>query len=79
MNALLLVWNLRDVVAKPFAHFSKDILMVLDSQEAALKPFSIVSNEISIVFESPGRCREAMIDGLDSPGGCCEAIWTLFQ
>ena len=32
-----------------------------------------------MVLESPGSCREAMIDGLDSPGCCCEAIYALFQ
>ena len=53
MNPLLMVWNLEEIVVKPFAHFYNEILMVL---------------------ESPGSCREAMIDGLDSPGCCCEAI-----
>ena len=57
MNPLLVVWNHKEVVAKPFAYFSQKILMVL---------------------ESPGSYREAMIDGLDSPGGCCEAIYDLF-
>ena len=31
MNPLLMVWDLQEVAVKPFAHFSNEILMVLDS------------------------------------------------
>ena len=31
-----------------------------------------------MVLEASGGCCEYMIDGLDSPGGCSEAIYTLF-
>ena len=44
-----------------------------------MKPFAHFSNEISMVLQSPGSCREAMIDGLDSPGNCCEAICAIFK
>ena len=53
--------------------------MVWILQEAAVKPFAYFSNEISMVLESPGSCREAMIDGLDSLGGGCEAICKFFK
>ena len=31
MNPFLMVWNLREVVVKPFAHFYNEILMVLEA------------------------------------------------
>ena len=55
------------------------LLMVWNLQEVAVKQFTHFYYEILMVLESPGSCREAMIDGLDSPGCCCEAISTLFQ
>ena len=58
MHPLLTVWNLQEVAVKPFAHFYKEILMVL---------------------EASGSCCECIIDGLKSPGGCREAIYTLLQ
>ena len=78
---------------KPFIYFYKEIVMVFNFQEAAVNPLLMVwnlqevavkqfahfSNEIFMVLESPGSCREAMIDGLDSQGGGCEAIYTLVQ
>ena len=54
-------------------------LMVWNLQEVAVKPFAHFYNEIFMVLESPGSCRAAMIDGLDSPGSCCEMIYTSFQ
>ena len=44
-----------------------------------MNPFAHFSTEVSKVLESRGSCCEAMIDGLDSPGGWCEAICTLFN
>ena len=58
MNPLLMVWNLEEVAVKPFAHFYKEIFMVL---------------------EASGGCCESIIDGLESPGSCREAICKLFQ
>ena len=55
------------------------LLMVWDLQEVAVKQIIYFYNKILMVFESSRSCREAMIDGLDSPGGCCEDIYTLFQ
>ena len=55
------------------------LFMVWNLQEVAVKQFAHFYNEIFIVLESPVSCREAMIDGLDSPGCCCEAIYVLFQ
>ena len=54
------------------------LLTVWNLQEIAVKQSANFYNEILIVLESPGSCREVMIDGLDSPGCCCEAICTLF-
>ena len=54
------------------------LLMVWNLQEVAVKQFTYFYNEIFMVLESPGRCHEAMIDGLDFLGGCCEATYTLF-
>ena len=55
------------------------LLMVRNLQEVAVKQFAHFYNEILMVLESPGSCREAMIDGFDSPGCCCGAICELFQ
>ena len=44
-----------------------------------MKQVAHFSNEISMVLESPGSCREAIIDGSDSQRCCCEAICALFQ
>ena len=43
-----------------------------------MKQFAYFYKEILMVLESSRSCREAMIDGLDSPGGCCEDIYILF-
>ena len=58
MNPLLTVWNFQEVAVKQFAHFYKEILMVL---------------------QASGGCCESNIDGLESPRGCCEAIYKLLQ
>ena len=55
------------------------LFIVWDLQEVAVKPFAYLFNEIFVVLESPGSCREAMIDGLESPRGSCEAICILLQ
>ena len=53
------------------------LLMVWNRQEVVVTQFAHFYNEILMVLESPGSCREAMIDGLDSPRCCCGAIHTL--
>ena len=55
------------------------LLMVWILEDAAVKQFKHLYNEILMVLESPGSCREVMIDGLDSPGCCCESICTFFK
>ena len=52
------------------------LLMVWNLEGVAVKQFTYFYNEILMVLESPGSCREAMIDGLDSPGCYWEAIDT---
>ena len=93
MNPLLMVWNPQEVVVKPLAYFSNEILMVLESaggccesiSDGLESPRSCCEAICTLLqlnidgLESPGSCREAMIDGLDSRGCCCEAIYTLFQ
>ena len=54
------------------------LLMVWNLQEVAVKQFTHVYDEILMVLESSRSRREPMIDGLDSPRCCCEAICTLF-
>ena len=78
---------------KPFQHFSKKILMVLELPEAAVDPLLIVRNleevavkqfphvynEILLVVEASGSCCESFIGGSGSRGSCCESISTLLQ
>ena len=73
MNPFLMVWNFQEVAAV------NPLLMVWNLQEVAVKQFKQCYNGILMVLESPGSCREAMIDGLDSQGCCCDAICILFQ
>ena len=87
-NPLLMVWNLQEVAVKPFTHYYKETLMVLDasggccesiidgleSPGGCCEAIYALLQQILMVLESPGSCREAMIDGPDSPGCCCEAI-----
>ena len=92
MNPLLMVWNFQEVAVKPFTRFYNEILMFLeasgsfceslfmvwDLQELAVKPFARFSNEIFMVVEASGGCCESIIDGLESRGGCREAICIFF-
>ena len=55
------------------------LLIVWNLQEVAVKQCNNFFNEILMVLESPGSCREGMITGLDSAGGCCEAICNFFE
>ena len=55
------------------------LLIAWNLHEVAVKQFTHFYNEILMVLESSGSCREAMIDGLDSPGSYCEAIYKLLQ
>ena len=62
-------------------------MMVWSLEEVALKPYAHFYIEILMLLEASGGCCAAMIDGLESPGGCidglesrggcCEAIYTL--
>ena len=52
-------------------------LMVWNLEEVAVKPFRYFYIEILMVLEASGGCCESIIDGLESPGGCREAIYTL--
>ena len=42
-----------------------------------MKPFAYFYNEMLMVFEASGGCCESIIDGLESPRNCCEALYTL--
>ena len=93
VNPLLMLWNLEEFAVKPFAHFYKEILMVLEAsrgcvnpllivwnlQEIAVKPCTHFCNEIFIVLEASGSCCESIIDCLDSREDCCEAMYTLLH
>ena len=93
MNPLLMVWNLQEVAVKPFAHFYTKTFMVLEAsggcvnpllmvwnlQEVAVKPFTYFYNEILMFLEASGGCCESIINGLESPRNCSEAIYTLLQ
>ena len=45
----------------------------------AVKPLTHLYNEICMVLEASGSCCESIIDGLESRGGCREAIYTLLH
>ena len=53
--------------------------MVWNLEEVALKPYAHFYIEIFMLVEASGGCCAAMIDGLESPGGCSEAIYALLQ
>ena len=53
------------------------LLMVWNLEEVAVKPFAHFYNEIFMVLEASGGCCESIIDGLESPGSCREASYTL--
>ena len=53
MNPLLMVWNLQEVAAKPFAHFYNEILMVLESPGSCRE--AMIDG-----LDSPGCCCEAI-------------------
>ena len=55
------------------------LLMVWNLEEVAVKPFAHLYNETLMVLKGSGGCRESIIDGLESPGSCCEAIRILLQ
>ena len=48
-------------------------------QEVAVELFTHFYNEILMVLEASGSCCESIIDGLECPRGCCEAICALLQ
>ena len=43
-NPLLMVWNLKEVGVKPFAHFYKEILMIVEASGGCVNPLLIVWN-----------------------------------
>ena len=53
MNPLLLAWNLQAVAVKPFVHFSKELLMVLEASGGCCE--STIDG-----LESPAGCCEAI-------------------
>ena len=55
MNLLLMVWDLQEVVVKPFAHFSNEILMVLESPGECCEA-------IILGLGSPAGCCEAICE-----------------
>ena len=65
-------WTLQGAAVNP-------LLMVWNLQEVVVKQFKHFYNELFMVLQSPGSCREAMIDCVDFPGGCCETICALFK
>ena len=66
--------KLQEIVANPV------LMMFMDwnLEEVVVKPFTSFYNEISTVLEASGGC-ESIIDGLESPRSCCEAIYALLQ
>ena len=78
MNPLLMVWNLKEVAVKPFAHFYKEILMVLEASGSCCE--SIIDGS-----ESRGGCCEAicallLLMVLEASGGCVNPllmVWNL--
>ena len=55
------------------------LLMVWNLQDVAVTPFTYFYNEILMCLEASGGCCESIIDGLESPRSCCEAICILLQ
>ena len=53
MNQFLMAWNLNEIAVKPFAHFSNEIFMVLETSEGCCE--SIIDG-----LESPRGCCEAI-------------------
>ena len=55
------------------------LLMVWNLQKIAVKPFAHVYIEIFMCLEASGGCCESIIDGLESPGSCRDAIYIILQ
>ena len=55
------------------------LLMVWNLEEVAVKPFAHFYIEILMFLEASGGCCESIIDDLESPRSCSEAIYTLLQ
>ena len=55
------------------------LLMVWNLQEVAVKPFAFFYIEILMSVEASGGWCESIIDGLEIPGSCFQAIHTLLQ
>ena len=53
------------------------LLTVWNLEEVAVKPFAHFYNEILIVLDASGGRCDSIINGLESPEGCCEAICEL--
>ena len=51
--------------------------MVWNLKKLAVNPFTHSYNEIFIVLETSGSCCDSIIDGLESPGNWCEAMYIL--
>ena len=77
VNPLLMVWDFRRIGVTPFTHFSKDILMGLNSQDVDANPFAHFANAILHFslkkwwyFEGGGRTSFA---ALRRPLAVCDA------
>ena len=55
------------------------LLMVWNLEEVAVKQFAHIYMKIFIVLEASRGCCESIIDGLEFPKCCYEAIYTLLQ
>ena len=60
-------WKLPEAAVNP-------LLMVWNLEEVAVKPFTDFDIEIFMVLEASGHCCESIIDGWESPEGCCDDI-----
>ena len=67
-----MAWKLPEAAVNP-------LLKVWNLQEVAVKPFTHFYFEFLMVLEASGGCCEFIIDGSDSPRGCCEAIYILLK
>ena len=93
MNPLLMVWNLEEVVVKPFEYIYNEILMGLEasgsycesiidgleSRGGCCEAICTLLQRNVYGFGSFRRLRESIIDALESAGGCHEAIYILLQ
>ena len=71
----LLQWHINGFGS--FRRLRESIINGLELEEAAVKPFTNFNNETLMCLEASGGRCESIIDGLESPRGCSEAIYIL--